>query len=100
MTDYLLFQNGPDAALHIVVKAHGQKNEILGFEENGELKVRVRAIREKGKANIAVIELLSEYFDIPKSSIEIISGHTSSHKKILLRNYLTKALLETFKQKN
>lgn len=46
------------------------------------LLVYVREQAVDGKANKAIVELLSEYFDVPKSQIEIIRGHTSRHKVV------------------
>ncbi len=61
-----------------------KKNEIQGWEEDlfGEktLKVCVTAIPEKGKANAALIKLLSKEWKIPKSAISIIRGETSRVK--------------------
>lgn len=44
--------------------------------------VRVSAIPEKGKANEAVIKLLSDHLHIPKSAVTIRFGTTSKHKII------------------
>ncbi len=33
-----------------------------------------------GKANLAVIEALAENYDVPKSMVRLISGHTSKTK--------------------
>jgi len=49
-------------------------------KENGSIKVRLSAPAKEGKANKALIELLSDYFNIPKSSIFIISGSSSKTK--------------------
>ncbi len=51
----------------------------------GALKVTVTAPPERGKANRAVIELLSRALSVPPSSIEILSGETSSDKTVLVR---------------
>lgn len=52
--------------------------------EKGEkiLKVYVTAVPEKGKANDALIALLSKAWKIPKSSIEIIKGGTDRLKTL------------------
>lgn len=42
----------------------------------------VSVMPEKGKANKAVIEQLSEFLDIPKSRIMIVTGHTGRNKII------------------
>ena len=63
----------------------GAKVEKLGeitkdADGNEVQKVYVNAIRENGKANIAVIELLSKTFKIKKSAIKIVKGETSQNK--------------------
>jgi len=59
------------------------KNEVVGWE--GEvLKVRLTAAPEKGKANEALITILSKHFKIPKSAIAILKGETSRHKVVQL----------------
>ena len=51
------------------------------MDEN-HYEVWVRGLPEKGQANEAVIEALSEHFDIPKSKISVMSGHKSKNKVI------------------
>lgn len=46
------------------------------------VKLRVTAAPERGKANQAVVELLSELLAIPKSNIEVIRGHTARQKAV------------------
>ena len=65
---------------HILVKPGSSKDEIS--EENGELVVRTRKKAHDGEANTAVIELLSEHFDVAKTRIIVKSGATSRHKTI------------------
>ena len=61
-----------------------KQNKVIGWEEDlfGDrtLKVQVTAIPEKGKANKALIALLSKHWKVPKSSITIIRGETSRIK--------------------
>lgn len=65
------------------VKANARKNEVVKVDES-TLHVSVTASPTEGKANKAVIALLAEYFDVPKSHIEIMSGHSSRTKIIAL----------------
>jgi uncharacterized protein (TIGR00251 family) len=51
---------------------------------NGKFEIRVNEAPEDGKANERVIELLSEYFKVPKSSIKIKYGQTSKNKVIVI----------------
>jgi len=44
------------------------------------LKLAVTAVPEKGKANQAVIEVLSQALDVPRSSISIIRGESATTK--------------------
>ncbi|PCI97710.1 MAG: hypothetical protein COB14_08745 [Alphaproteobacteria bacterium] len=61
-----------------------KQNAILGWEEDlfGErtLKVHVTVAPEKGKANKALIALLSKAWHIPKSAITIKYGGKSRTK--------------------
>ncbi|MFH1736792.1 MAG: DUF167 domain-containing protein [Actinomycetota bacterium] len=46
------------------------------------LRVYVTAAPESGKANAAVIKLLAKHFDVPPSTITIVSGHGSRDKMV------------------
>ena len=48
------------------------------------MKVSVTAAREKGKANKAIVALLSDLLGVPKSSIEVVAGVTSDRKRVLV----------------
>lgn len=59
---------------------------ILGIVEDAAgdsmLKVAVTAPPEKGKANAALVKLLSKRWKIPKSEISIIKGVTERRKTV------------------
>ena len=61
-----------------------RRNEIRG-EQDGMLKVCVTQSPEKGKANKALVELLSKALSLKKSQFELIAGETSHQKKFLVR---------------
>ena len=48
--------------------------------QNDVLRVRVMAPPERGKANQALVELLSTALKVPKSTLRIIKGHISRDK--------------------
>lgn len=73
-----------ECKLAVKVLPKTSKNEIAGWE-NDELKVRLRAVPEKGEANKALIAFLADVLEIPKSSIELIRGDTSRHKLLVIR---------------
>lgn len=58
--------------------AAGEKDRLL-------IKVYVTEVAEKGKANEAVIDLLSASWKITKSRIQIIDGLLDRHKTILIK---------------
>lgn len=68
--------------INVKVIPRAAVSEVAGETENGVLRVRVHAVPEKGKANIEVCRVLSEYFGVPRSNVEIISGHTSAQKRV------------------
>ena len=45
-----------------------------------EFVVRVKAPPREGKANEAVVKLLSEYFKMPRSMINIVHGENGKNK--------------------
>lgn len=69
--------------VHVTTNAH--RDFVEGWVD-GKLRVRLRAVAEKGRANRALIDLLSSHFSVAKSSIEIVSGTTSRTKRIRLPN--------------
>ena len=74
--------------LTIKVAPKSSSDRIQGWavDEEGErvLKIAVTAAPEDGKANKAVIALLAKRLKLPKSALEIASGHTSRRKTLLI----------------
>jgi uncharacterized protein len=70
------------ALLEVRVVARSRKQEISGFLEDGKLKIRLTAPPVEGKANQALIQLLSEVLQLPKSKIEITSGIHNRDKRL------------------
>jgi uncharacterized protein len=56
-------------------------NKIMAFN-NGVFKVKIAAPPDKGKANKAIIEYLSDILDLPKNHVLIERGETSHNKLI------------------
>jgi uncharacterized protein (TIGR00251 family) len=69
--------------LGVKVQARARRSGV-GGEREGMLRVAVTAAPEKGKANQAVIEVLSRALRVPKSAIELIAGETSTRKRVLV----------------
>ncbi|MFH1288255.1 MAG: DUF167 domain-containing protein [bacterium] len=64
--------------LNIKVIPNARKNSIS--EDNGIFKVRVTAPAVDGKANKAIIEVLSEFYGVKKRDVRIIHGEKSRGK--------------------
>ena len=56
------------------VKVTTKASQNIVKEENGRLKAYVTAAPEKGKANKALVGLLSAHFKVKKKDIRIIRG--------------------------
>ena len=56
------------------------KTELIKTETG--YRARLAAAPVDGKANETLIALLSKEFGVPKSSIEIIKGHTGKNKVV------------------
>ncbi len=65
--------------IKVRVVPNSKKAEII---EGEVLKVKIRSKPQKGKANKELIEVLSNYFGVPKGKIKIVSGE-KSHNKVL-----------------
>jgi len=46
------------------------------------LKVAVRAAPERGKANDEILEVLADFFCVPRGNVAILSGETSRNKRV------------------
>ncbi len=80
---FFCFRCTKGAAVIVVVKvkARSRRNEVAR-REDGSFLVSTTAPPEGGRANAAVISLLAQYMDKPKSSIRIVKGVASRSKII------------------
>ena len=70
--------------LSVKVSTGSKENRIVEFTGNGELWVRVTDPPEHGKANKALIGLLSDNLKIRKSSLRIVMGGRHKGKVIAI----------------
>ncbi|MEK6583013.1 MAG: DUF167 domain-containing protein [Nitrospirota bacterium] len=66
--------------IKVKVIPNAKKNKVV--ESEGLFKVYVNAPAVDGKANKALIAVLSEYFNIRKGSIKIVRGEKSREKVV------------------
>ena len=58
---------------------------IYGEGVDAQLKIAVHAPPLEGRANQALIAFLADFFSVPRSNVELISGELSRSKVFLLR---------------
>ncbi|MBI2856559.1 MAG: DUF167 domain-containing protein [Chloroflexi bacterium] len=69
----------------IVVRVHPRSHrQGVEVTETGVVTVRVRAAPERGKANAAIIEALARALQVPPSAVEIVRGHVSRDKVVVV----------------
>ena len=69
----------------VKVTPRARRETIEAPGPDAALRVRVTAPANDGKANAAVIALLANAWDVPKSALSIAGGQTSRLKRILVR---------------
>lgn len=79
--------------LRIKAQPNASRNEIVGFLGD-ELKIRVNALPESGKANRAIEELLARQLGLKKTQVKIISGLNKPRKVIEITGIIELQLRE------
>jgi hypothetical protein len=75
-------RDGVTIDLHVQPRA--SKNEIVGVQGE-ELKVRLTSPPVEGEANRLCIEFFAKLLKVPKSTVELVAGEKSRHKRLLIR---------------
>lgn len=78
--------DGQGAILTVRVTPKSSRDDVEGVDAdaNGQsfLKVRVRAIPDKGAANKSVCQLIAKWLGLPKSAVSLKSGDTQRVKHL------------------
>lgn len=94
MTTPAFLKAHPDGVvLAVKLQPRASANEICGLL-GGELRIKVTAPPVDAAANEALIRLLAETLDCPRSRVELVRGHTSRHKVIKLHGVSVQAVLK------
>ena len=67
--------------INLRVIPRARQNKIT-VQDDEHLRVHITAAPVDGAANAAVIKILAEYFDVPKSQIKIVRGDVARDKVI------------------
>jgi len=87
--------------IKIYVQPRSSRNRIIGLHGDA-LKITIQAPPVDDAANRMCVEFLAKCLNLPRSAIEIIGGHTSRMKRLLLRyspGFDSTEQAETYKQK-
>jgi hypothetical protein len=74
-------ENNPQY-LRIKVIPKSNRNEVVDIMDDETIKIRIKAVPEKGKANKELISFLSDELNLPKENFKIISGKNDPLKLI------------------
>ncbi|HEX8327335.1 MAG TPA: DUF167 domain-containing protein [Hymenobacter sp.] len=67
--------------LHLRAKPNARQNQLLRAAD-GSITVRLQAPPQEGHANAVLLAFLADIFNVPKSRVVLLSGHTSPFKKV------------------
>jgi len=62
----------------------GAKNTGFAGIHGDAMKIRLAAPPVDGKANKALLDFLATYCSVPKSAVELVSGHSARAKRVRL----------------
>jgi len=72
--------------IHVRLTPRSSKDVVEGVETTADgrahLAARVRAVPEKGAANVALEKLLAGWFGAPRSDVSVVAGGTSRLKTV------------------
>lgn len=88
MSESFLRKAADGITLAVRAQPGAKKTAIVGVYGAGEaaqLKIGVQAPPVEGRANEALVAFLSDTFNIPKRSVELVTGELSRSKVFLLR---------------
>jgi len=67
--------------ISVIVKPKSRQNKVTKLSLK-DYKIYTVKPAINNQANLAVINLLSQYLSIPKSNIQIVKGFKTNHKKV------------------
>jgi uncharacterized protein len=70
----------------VKVIPRSSKSEIVGEMDDGTLKVKIAAPPEKGQANEELCAFLARHYGVPKSTVSVVSGHSTARKLVRIGN--------------
>jgi uncharacterized protein len=87
-------QTADGVILSVKALAAARKTGITGLHA-GALKLAVTQAPEKGKANLAIQQLIADLLGAKRSQIELVGGETASRKQFLIRGLTAEQIEQT-----
>ncbi|MGV3651010.1 MAG: DUF167 family protein [Devosia sp.] len=83
---FRLMPDGLRLVLRVTPNAGADRIEAIETRDDGTcvLRVRVRAVPDRGRANAAVLSLLADRLGLPRTSLAIVSGETARIKHVAI----------------
>jgi uncharacterized protein (TIGR00251 family) len=78
-------KNSQGLVFKVLVQPRSSKNMLAGLHDDA-LKIKLTAPPVNNAANRMSIKFLAKALGVPQSSLEIVSGHTSRNKQVLLHS--------------
>jgi len=85
-----------DYVLSLRVIPRANSNEVIGFMDDGRLKIKINSPPVDGRANKTLINYLAKLLGVKKGAITLLTGKSGREKRILvkgLRERIAKAKL-------
>ena len=92
-----IYDHPQGVAFKVYVQPRSSKNMIVGLHHDA-LKIKLTAPPVENAANKLCIKFLAKHLGVSNTRIEIISGHTSRTKQILLRSNQSKISIEEYRR--
>lgn len=68
--------------VHVRVRPGARATAWMATGADGVLRLAVRGVAERNKANLAVVRFLAKHCDVPTDHVELLSGQTSPRKAL------------------
>ena len=78
-------ENAKGIVFKVFLQPRASKDMIVGLHGD-RLKIKVTAPPVDGQANKRCIQFLAKCLSVPRSTLQIISGHNSRNKRVLLKS--------------
>lgn len=88
-TDLKITDARRGAAFTVRLVTRAQRDEIVGVQEDGTIKIRLTAAPTDGQANAALVAFLAQRLGVDEAAIEIVAGLDNRDKWISVMGITT-----------